>query len=135
MLSALGFGKLAPNAIFVAVPGISDELAYGLTYAVMEHYESFKENGPGMDGYQLSQQNFEYIFPYHPAAIGYYKEKGVWTAEHDKHNAEILKRQEVLATAWKSMESSKVDDEQFPAEWMKVRAAALKAAGMPVIFE
>lgn len=128
-------GSNYPYPIFVAVPGTSDALAYGLTKAVMENYESFKENGPGMDGYQLSAQNLAYIFPYHPAAIRYYKEKGSWTAEHDAHNAALLKRQGVLAAAWKKMASSKAEDEAFATEWLKVRAAALKGAGMPVVFE
>jgi len=128
-------GSNYPYPIFVAMPGTSDDLAYGLTKAVMENYESFKESGPGMDGYQLSNQNFDYIFPYHPAAVKYYKEKGVWTAEHDKHNAAIVKRQGVLAAAWKEMQGKNVAEDQFAAEWLKLRAAALTKAGMPVIFE
>jgi TRAP transporter TAXI family solute receptor len=128
-------GSNYPYPIFVATKDIGDDLAYGLTKAVMENYESFKENGPGMDGYQLSNQNLAYVFPYHAAAVKYYKEKGVWTAEHDKHNEALLKRQDVLAAAWKSMQAKNVPDDQFTAEWMKTRAAALKAAGMPVVFE
>ena len=128
-------GSNYPYPIFISTKAISNDLAYGLTKAVMENYESFKENGPGMDGYQLANQNFDYIFPCHPSAIAYYKEKGVWTAAHEQHNQAVLKRQEVLATAWKSMQAKNVADDQFAAEWLKVRAAALKAAGMPVIFE
>ncbi len=128
-------GSNYPYPLFVAVPSTSDAVAYGLTKAVMENYESFKENGPGMDGYQLSNQNFAYIFPYHPAAIRYYKEKGVWTAAHDTHNAAVVKRQGVLADAWKGMQGKQVAEDQFATEWLKVRAAALKKAGMAVVFE
>lgn len=128
-------GSNYPYPIFVGMSNTPDDLAYGLTKAVMENYESFKENGPGMDGYQLGNQNLAYIFPYHPAAVKYYKEKGVWTAEDDKHNAMLVKRQGVLAAAWKEMQGKSVADDQFAAAWLKVRAAALKKAGMPVIFE
>ncbi len=128
-------GSNYPYPIFVAMKGTPDDLAYGLTKAVMENYASFKESGPSMDGYQLSNQNLAYVFPYHPAAVKYYKEKGLWTAENEKHNAALLKRQGVLAAAWKEMQGKSVADDQFAAEWLKVRAAALRKAGMPVVFE
>lgn len=123
-----------PYPIFVSTADAPDDLAYGLTKAVMENYADIKDSGPSMDGYQLSSQKLSFIFPYHPAAIKYYKEKGVWTAEHDAHNAALLKRQDVLASAWKEMAAKSVSAENFAAEWMKVRAAALKKAGMPVVF-
>jgi TRAP transporter TAXI family solute receptor len=128
-------GNNYPYPLFVAMNNTPDDLAYGLTKAVMENYESFKDNGPGMDGYKLENQALAYVFPYHPASVKYFKEKGVWTAEHEKNNAALMKRQQVLADAWKQMQSMKVADDQFTAEWLKVRAAALKKAGMPVIFE
>ncbi len=90
-------GTNYPYPVFVTTKDASDDLAYGLTKAVMEHYADIKEAGPSMDGYQLSSQKLDFIFPYHPAAVSYYKEKGVWTKEHDAHNALLLKRQEVLA--------------------------------------
>jgi TRAP transporter TAXI family solute receptor len=128
-------GATYPYPLFIATPGASNDLAYGLTKAVMENYEDFKEAGPGMDGYQLSNQNLSYVFPYHPGAIQYFKEKGVWKEAQDKHNAEMIKRQDVLAAAWKEMLAKNVADDKFAEEWLKVRAAALTKAGMPVIFK
>ena len=127
-------GSNYPYPIFVATQDTSDELAYGLTKAVMEHYDDFKESGPGMDGYQLANQDLDWVFPYHPAAIRYYKEKGVWSDAHEAHNNSLLKRQDVLAAAWQDFMATGVADDQLEAEWLKARAAALEAAGMPVPF-
>ena len=60
------------------------------------------------------------------------KEAGVWKAEHDQHNRQLLKRQEVLGAAWKAFQKSGSDDR---AAWMKARASALSKAGLDAIFE
>jgi TRAP transporter TAXI family solute receptor len=128
-------GSNYPYPIFVAMADTPDELAYGLTKAVMENYPDIKDGGPSMDGYQLANQNLAWVFPYHPAAIKYFKEKGLWKAEHDAHNAALVKRQDVLADAWKEMKGKSVSDDKFAEEWLKVRSAALTKAGMPVVFK
>jgi len=130
-------GMNYPYPIFVSTDRAPDELAYGLTKAVLDNYEQIKDSGPSMSGYQISKQNLSWIFPYHPAVINYYKEKGAWTAEHDKHNASLVKRQDVLAAAWKdhvSKNGSK-DDAEFQKAWQQIRADALRKAGLEVPFE
>lgn len=126
-------GNNYPYPIYVASPKISDETAYSLTKAVMENYEQIKDSGPGMDGYRLVRQPLKWAFPYHPAAIKYYKEKGVWTADHDTYNDGLLNRQKILADAWAKMDKDLADD-AFIAAWQKVRADALDAAGLDVPF-
>jgi TRAP transporter TAXI family solute receptor len=128
-------GANYPYPIFVAMADTPDDLAYGLVKAVMENYPDLEDGGPSMHGYQLSRQNLKWIFPYHPAAIRYYKGKGLWKAEHDAYNAGLLKRQDVLADAWKSMKDTTVADDKFAEEWLTVRAAALTKAGMTVVFK
>lgn len=130
-------GMNYPYPIFVATPKASNDLAYGLTKAVLDNYEQIKDSGPSMAGYQLSKQNLKWIFPYHPAAVKFYKEKGAWTAEHDAHNAALVKRQDVLAAAWKAhMAANKdKDDAAFAKIWQASRAAALEKAGLSVPFK
>jgi TRAP transporter TAXI family solute receptor len=128
-------GATYPYPLFIVNKGVSDDIAYGLTKAVMENYDEFKDAGPGMDGYQLANQNLAYVMPYHPAAVAYYKEKGLWKDEHEKNNQAMIKRQEVLAAAWNEFGSKKVADDKFAEEWMKHRADSLKQAGLPVIFQ
>lgn len=57
------------------------------------------------------------------------------TPEAEKHNQGLLKRQEVLASAWKAYVGTNPSDDKFTDGWMKARAAALKAANLDVIFE
>ena len=129
-------GNNYPYPIFVGMQDTPDDLAYGLTKAVMDNYDDIKESGPSMDGYQLSNQNLQWIFPYHPGAVSYYKEQGAWTDEHEAHNNALLERQNVLAAAWGKMmaDNGDMDDDQFEAEWVKARATALEAAGLAVPF-
>ncbi|MGE0767079.1 MAG: TAXI family TRAP transporter solute-binding subunit [Hyphomicrobiaceae bacterium] len=129
-------GANVPYPIFVSTGDASDDLAYGLTRAVMDHYDDIKDSGPSMDGYQLSSQSLAFRFPYHPGSIRYYKEKGVWTAEHEAHNAGLLKRQDVLQAAWKAFKGeSKATGEEFTAGWMKARAEALTKANLEIVFK
>lgn len=128
-------GPTYPYPIFVVNKDVSTDISYGLTKAVMDNYEEFKEAGPGMDGYQLANQNLTYVLPYHAGAIEYYKEKGLWKDEQEKNNQAVIKRQTVLADAWKTFVAKNVADDQFHAEWMKARAEALTKVGMPVVFK
>lgn len=128
-------GNNYPYPIIVAAADTPNDLAYGLTRAVMENYADLKDDAPGMDGYRLAVQNLKWVLPYHPGAIRYFKEKGLWKAEHDVHNAELVKRQNVLAEAWNEMQAKSVPDDKFAEEWLKLRAAALTKANLPVIFQ
>jgi hypothetical protein len=123
-----------PYPIFVAMPTMSDDIAYGLTKAVMENYETYKDSGPGMDGYQVKNQNLSWIFPYHPGAIAYWKEIGKWTADNQANTEGLLKRNQVLATAWKAFKAMKVSGDDYETKWLAVRKQHLEAAGMPVPF-
>lgn len=127
-------GSNYPYPIFVSMPTLQNSTAYSLTKAIMENYEDFKESGPGMDGYQLKNQTLQWVFPYHPGSIQYFKDIGKWTAEDQAHTDGLLKRQDVLAAAWKKFMAGNPGGDTFEADWLKVRAAALDAAGMNVPF-
>jgi len=126
-------GASYPYPIFVGLPDLSEETAYSLTKAIMENYETFKDSGPGMDGYQLANQNFEWVFPYHPGAIRYYKEAGVWDDAAQASQEANMQRQDVLAGAWAEFQNMDVSDNR-ENKWLEVRAKHLNEAGMSVPF-
>ncbi len=129
-------GNVQPYPIFVATAKASDDLAYGLTKAIMTNYDDYKDAHPAMNGYLLDRQNLNWVFPYHPGSIKYFKEAGAWGAKEEAHNAKLLQRQDTLAAAWKAhVEASKdKSDADFGKAWQAVRAAALEKAGMSVPF-
>lgn len=109
-----------------------DPLVYNFTKALDELVEVYSAADPSTGGFAAEKQMFEWTVPYHPSAVKYYKEAGVWTDEIDAHNTELLKRRDVLAEAWAAMEGQ--SGEGFAEAWMKARAEALEAADMPVYF-
>ncbi|MEL7173003.1 MAG: C4-dicarboxylate ABC transporter, partial [Pseudomonadota bacterium] len=89
-------------------------------------------NAPGISGWAMDKQNFEWVSPYHEGAIKYFKEAGVWTDAAQAHNDKLIARQEALAAAWAELEAEGPDD--WEAAWDAKRRAALEAGGFEVVF-
>lgn len=122
-------GGAYPYPILITLASQDDGLVYSMTKAVNSQYPNFKDAMPALKGWALDRQAFKWAVPYHKAAVKYWKEIGVWTADMEAHNSKLLKRQEVLAAAWATMKGSKAEGDAFKAAWAKVRADALKKAG------
>ncbi len=123
-----------PYPVLMTMAATETELVYNMTKAMVELYDDYKDGAPGNVGWALNRQILAWAIPMHEGAVRYYKERGVWTAEHQKHNDAMIKRQEVLAAAWKAyVAAAPADDKEFARGWMKARAAALTKAGMEVV--
>src|SRR5690606_11826665 len=109
-----------PYPIFVAYASQSADLVHALTKAMIVHYPLYKDGAPGADGFELSRQNFAWVLPLHPGAVRAVKEAGAWKAEHEKHQQAMLKRQSVLASAWKTyLKTNPPEDrDAFRKGWM-----------------
>lgn len=123
----------APYPILVAYASQDPDLVYNLTRAVATQVPAFAAAEPTASGWAPEKQLFMWVVPFADAAIKYWKEAGLWTDEHQRHNDALVRRQQVLADAWGSISDKKGDD--FETRWLKVRADALRAAGLPVYFE
>lgn len=109
------------------------DLVYHQTRLLYELLPEYVGAHPGNDGFALGKQRWRWVLPYHEGAIRYFRERGLWTAELDRHNAELLRRQAVLDRAWDralaDAAAQKVAARDFPRLWMKVRGTALREAG------
>lgn len=131
--------KLAtyPYPIATTYATQSVDQVYGITKAMITGYDSYKDAAPGSSGLDVKRQTKQWVIPFHPGAVKALKEAGNWTAEDEAFNNNLIKRQGVLATAWKDYNTASAPSEPAPflSGWMAARKAALAKAKMPNGFE
>jgi TRAP-type uncharacterized transport system substrate-binding protein len=115
------------------------DLVYHQTRMIYDLLPEYVSAHPGNNGFALDKQNLTWVMPYHEGAIRYFRLKGVWTAEHQKHNDQLVKRQDILHDAWDraigEASDKKIKEKDFPRHWMTIRAAALRKAGFDPYWE
>jgi TRAP transporter TAXI family solute receptor len=126
-----------PYPIFSAYANQSADLVYAMTKSMIVNYDAYKDATPGAAGLELKRQLLKWALPHHDGAVKAFKEAGVWKAEHEANQAALIKRQGVLDAAWASLVKANPpeDKDAFYKAWQTVRAAALRKAGLEVIFE
>lgn len=145
----------SPYPMLVSMDKASDELAYNTVKSLHRHYEQYKDNAPGANGWSMARQDFSRAFiPYHPGAIRYFREIGVWDEAAQARQEVNLRRQRVLAEAWQEfigegprdggwfaeawdafVGGASMDREAFTQSWLEARAEALRSRDMVVIIE
>ena len=58
--------------------------------ALFDHEEEFNQLLPEGTSITAETALDFHGLPYHPGAIRYWKERGVWTADHDARQAEVV---------------------------------------------
>ncbi|MEE8434570.1 MAG: TAXI family TRAP transporter solute-binding subunit [bacterium] len=120
--------------ILIAYTPQDSQMVYELTKLLHTEYDKYKDGHPGGVGWAMERQVFKWILPYHKGAIRYFKEIGVWKDDHQLHNDSMVKRQQVLASAWKATRAKKSGGSDYLSFWMGERASALKSAGFDPIW-
>lgn len=69
---------------------LSDSFVYALTKAIWSHFDEFKTYHAGAKYFSAKAVERTNYLPYHPGAIKYYKEIGVWTKELDERQSKLL---------------------------------------------
>lgn len=126
-----------PYPIFMAYAAEKPDLIYSITKAMIDDYAQYKDSAPGADGLDVKRQILTWVLPYHDGAVKALKEAGVWTAEAQKHNDMLIKRQDTLGKAWADFSKANppADKTAFAAAWMAARKTALEKAGMDPVLE
>lgn len=126
-----------PYPIFMAYAAQSPDLVYSMTKSMIVDYDQYKDSAPGADGLEVKRQILNWVLPYHDGAIKALKESGVWTAEAQKHNDMLVKRQDTLAKAWADFTKANppADKDAFAKAWMAARKVALESVGMPTVID
>lgn len=120
-----------PYPVLMTYADQDTALTKAVVAAMAETFDQYKDAAPGNVGWGLDRQQLSWVVPYHDGAVEFFKEKGLWTEEHQKNNDMLIKRQQILADAWKEVKGrTHADNDAFAQDWMKTRAAALTAAGM-----
>ena len=68
---------------------IHEDVVYTLVKAALDHHKEYARIHPLLPEVDAKRGATMVGVPFHPGAIKYYKEKGVWTAEHEKLNSEF----------------------------------------------
>ncbi|MCB1665878.1 MAG: TAXI family TRAP transporter solute-binding subunit [Pseudomonadales bacterium] len=123
--------------LLVGMDSADDTLVYNMVKVMHEHFNEYKDAAPGAGGWLISRQKFESAFiPYHPAAIRYFREIGVWTDAAEATQQANLYRQQVLHEAWLAYrEHAPEDPREFSAGWLKAREQALAEKGLLTLAE
>ncbi|QBF32592.1 TAXI family TRAP transporter solute-binding subunit [Thalassococcus sp. S3] len=108
------------------------DLAYNMTKAMHVLFDQYDGNAPGIGGWALDKQNFEWVAPYHDGAVRYYSEIGAWSDAAQAHNDGLVERQAALMAAWEELKAEGPDD--WEAAWNAKRREALEAGGFDVVF-
>ncbi|MCB1548013.1 MAG: TAXI family TRAP transporter solute-binding subunit [Hyphomicrobiaceae bacterium] len=129
-------GGSYPYPVLITYASQDEKMVYAMTKAMIQLFPKYKGTVPGIDGWAIERQNFDWVVPFHPGAIRYLKEVGKWSAAAQKHNDRLLARQKVLKEAWAEVNKKGIADPKAHYKaWLEVRAARLKAAGFDVIFQ
>jgi TRAP transporter TAXI family solute receptor len=120
--------------VLIAMEGSDADLVYNMTKAMVELFPKYQGTVPGIDGWALDKQDYQWVVPYHEGAVRYFKEIGVWNDTAQAHNDMLIARQDALAAAWTAFVARGIAESEWNAAWEQARREALVSGGFQVVF-
>lgn len=121
-----------PCPTFATMAQQDVDTVYWLTKMIVESWEGYRNAIKSAPFWQIDTAiKSQFAVPYHEGAIKYFKEIGKWSAGLETQQKALIKREQVLQSAFTKVKADyKGDDAAFADFWEKERAKALQAAGM-----
>ncbi len=79
-----GLKAIATPNLLIARADLSDDAAYQIVKTLVENYNELKAVNPVLADWKPEVAARELPVPYHPGAVKYYKEKGLWNSKLDQ---------------------------------------------------
>lgn len=83
-----------PSMFFGCGMAVRASLAPGVVETILrtlyDHYDEYKGAHSVLPEWSLKNAIRIHVIPFHPGAIAYFKEKGIWTAAAEKRNQELI---------------------------------------------
>ena len=82
-------GSVVPNWV-ITNKGVGQGAVYAMLDAIRNHIKELAAATPALKGWTPDMMCGWPVVPFHDEAIKFYKDKGVWTKEVERRQAEIL---------------------------------------------
>jgi TRAP transporter TAXI family solute receptor len=125
------FTSLQYVAFFWSYDNVDSDIVYQYAKGVWEGYDHFKDKHPLLKdwSHQTAADFSTCLFPFHPGLIKLLKEKGVWTAEHEKFQKTQLENEANRVALWEQATAKakggdmKIGDKEFQKMWKEMLLA------------
>ncbi|UCB48568.1 MAG: TAXI family TRAP transporter solute-binding subunit [Deltaproteobacteria bacterium] len=113
---------------FAVYERTSPDLVYLLTKTIAENIESLQKVTKAWAVYTIDKALDTKLYPhaYHRGSVKYFKEKGLWSDEHEKRNQSIIEQQKELIASWEPTVDQAISEkwkpEQLRTQWYKKQA-------------
>jgi TRAP transporter TAXI family solute receptor len=87
-----GIPVVATPILFAGRADLDDSVIYQIIKALIENYNEIKTVNPTMAEWKPEVAVQELPIPYHPGAIKYYREKGLWSTKMDDLQQKLLSK-------------------------------------------